>query len=402
MTAMQRRLKIAMIGQRGVPASYGGIERHVEELGARLVDMGHEVVVYCRPTYSSSQLETYRGMTLRHVRTPHSKHLEAIVHSAGAAACAIRDRCDVIHFHAMGPGLVAPLPRLLSRAKVVQTVHGLDQDREKWGRVASSVLQVGEWTSAHVPDATIVVSRALREHYRTRYGMSTPYICNGVAPYQPDESAGKAVDELGLTGARYLLFVGRLVPEKAPDLLIKAFRRIVGDDLRLVLAGGSCFTDGYEGELRELAATDPRVLMLGNVDPVPLQDLYAHASAFVLASNVEGMPLTLLEAASHGLPVLVSDIAPHREMVGTSSPGRRLFERGNEDALVSTLTAMLDDLGTERAGARAARARVLETFSWDRAACELEELYLSLITGAIPRGDAAEMSARQPLLDRSR
>jgi glycosyltransferase involved in cell wall biosynthesis len=370
-----------MVGQRGVPATYGGVERHVEEIGARLVGMGHEVIVYCRPHYTSDARSTHRGIQLRHLNTLQTKHFEAIVHSAGATLSAIHDQVDIVHYHALGPGLVSPLPRVGSRAKVVQTIHGLDQDRSKWGRLASSVLGLGCWMSARVPDATVVVSRSLQQHYRAAYGRHTSYICNGVDAVDMDIPPGETLQRHGLTRGDYLLFVGRLVPEKAPDLLLRAFRRLARPDLRLVIAGGSSFTAEYVWSLRTLARRDTRVVMTGYLHGEPLEELYANAAAFVLPSDVEGMPLTLLEAAAHGTPILASDIDPHREMLGVSAPGRRLFRRGDEDDLVATLEAMLADPVPEVAGAHETRLMVHKEFSWDRAADELAKLYSDLVRG---------------------
>lgn len=383
-TTRPRGLRIAMVGQRGLPATYGGVERHVEEIGARLVDMGHEVIVYCRPHYSTSQMGTYRGMQLRHLNTVDTKHFEAIVHSAGATVSAIHDHVDVVHYHALGPGLVAPLPRVASRAKVVQTIHGLDQDRSKWGRVATSVLQLGCWMSARVPDATVVVSKALQEHFRSAHGRDTVYICNGVEERGIDESVGSMLDLLGVTAHKYVLFVGRLVPEKAPDLLLRAFARLDREGVRLVVAGGSSFTADYVWSLQRLAAADPRVVMSGYVHGADLDELYANAAVFVLPSDVEGMPLTLLEAAASGSPILASDIPPHREMIGAPGPGKRLFRAGDEDDLLAQLEQVLDHPEVELAGADESRLTVHKEFSWDRAAEELSALYVSLVTGADP------------------
>lgn len=391
-TAQPRGLRIAMIGQRGLPATYGGVERHVEEIGARLVDLGHEVIVYCRPNYSPEPRETYRGMTLVRLNTPESKHLEAIVHSAGATTAAMRTGVDIVHYHALGPGLVSPMPRLLSGAKVVQTIHGLDHERAKWGRFASAVLHLGCWMSARVPNRTIVVSRALQEYYTATYRKSTLYMANGVELPTRRSTAQETLDALGIGSSPFVLYVGRLVPEKVPDMLIRAFRRIERDDLRLVVAGSTSFTAEYVQQLHELAARDPRVIMPGNVLREPLADLYAHASAFVLPSDVEGMPLTLLEAASHGTPILASDIAPHREFLGADEPGRRMFRQGSEDDLAAKLQLILADQDAERLGAAQIRRHVQESYSWDRTARALSDLYISLVGKKHPKSSAGQVT----------
>lgn len=370
-------LRIAMIGQRGVPATFGGIEHHVEELGSLLAERGHEVTVYTRTNYTAERMPSFRGMRPRYLPTVNSKHLDAIVHSTLSTFDAVLRRADIVHYHAVGPGLPAVIPRYLTSSKVVLTVHGLDADRAKWGGGARAVLRFSQWLSARIPDETIVVSKDLEAHYRDHYRRRTTYIPNGVA-----EPTARAPDQItrrfGLRGNDYVLFVGRMVPEKAPHLLLRAFRD-VPTERRLVLAGGSSFTDEYVRSLQRLAASDPRVLMTGYVYGSVLEELYANASAFVLPSSLEGLPLTLLEAASYGTPVVVSDIPPNLEIVADHGPGRRRFHRGDEGDLRTVLTQVLSELEVERAGADRLREDVLASFSWTAATEATEGLYRSLL-----------------------
>ena len=369
----ERPLRIAMIGQRGVPATFGGVERHVEELGSRLAARGHEVIVYARTNYVEQRRDTWRGMSVRNLSTIDSKHLDAIVHSAKATLAAMRAGVDVVHYHAVGPGLPSPLPRFASRAKVVHTIHGRDSERAKWSRPAQIVLRTAEWMSARVPDETIVVSRHLGEHYEQAYHRRTTWIPNGVD--EPTVRAPSTIAERwGLTTGSYLLFLGRLVPEKAPDLLIRAFRRLPGD-LRLVIAGGSSYTDEYVALLEREAALDPRVVLAGYVFGTELDELYSNAAAFVLPSYLEGLPLTLLEAGSYGTPVVASDIPPHVEIVGADAPGHRLFPSGDEDALVEAIRRATAETKVEREGAAAFRGEVLATYRWDTVTDTTEDLY---------------------------
>jgi len=372
-------VRIALIGQRGVPATFGGIEHHVEELGARLADRGHDVVVFCRPNYGPSpSLRSYRGMRLRYVPTVGTKHLEAIVHSGLSTLATIGHGFDVIHYHALGPGIMTPIARAATRARVVQTIHGLDYLRNKWGWPARTTLRFGAWLSAHVPHATIVVSEELYAHYRDRYGRKATHITNGVEA--PQQVAGDdAINaRWGLTSRGYLLFVGRLVPEKSPDALIRAFARIPGP-MRLVLVGGSSFTDGYTGTVERLAAADNRVLMAGPVYGQALDELYAHAAAFVLPSTVEGLPLVLLEAAAHATPVVASAIPPHLEVLKADEPGRRLHVPGDEDSLIAAIGRSLSDPAGEHEGAAALRSEVLATYRWDDVVEATEALYRRLV-----------------------
>src|SRR5437660_6803371 len=257
-------MRIAFIGTRGVPATFGGIEHHVEEVGSRLAARGHDVSVYCRANYvPDGQLE-HKGMRLARLPTVSSKRLDAIVHSAYSTVRALGQGYDIVHFHALGPGVMTPVTQYASRARVVQTIHGRDDERAKWGSGARTLLRGGGWLSARVPDATVVVSRTLADHYLTTYGRPTTYIPNGVEHPATAPAPKDITTRFGLHGGDYVLFVGRLVPEKAPDLLLRAFKDVPGD-VRLVVAGGSSFTDRYTDALADLAAEDKRVVLPGYV-----------------------------------------------------------------------------------------------------------------------------------------
>jgi glycosyltransferase involved in cell wall biosynthesis len=367
-------MRIAMIGQRGIPATFGGIERAVEELGAQLASRGHDVVVYCRSGYGEGAPVEHRGMTLRDLPTVNSKHLEAFVHTGLATADALRQGFDILHYHALGPGLFAPLARLDRRARVVQTIHGLDDQRAKWGAAAQRVLRVGAWTSARVPHATIVVSRDLERHYLEHWQRATYAIPNGVSRVVPASSHEDIQRRFGLKPGGYVLFVGRVIPEKAVDLLISAFRNL-NSDLRLVIAGGSSHTDAYAARVKALADADRRVVLAGYVYGETLVQLYSHAAAFVLPSELEGLPLSLLEAASYGVPVVASDIPPHLEILGSEAPGRRLFRVGSATGLTDALERSLEGGSAEREGARRLRDQVLARYRWEVIADQTVDLY---------------------------
>jgi len=383
MTARRGRgegsLRIAMIGQRGLPATYGGIEHHVDEIGRRLVERGHDVTVFCRNNYVDDRSPEYHGIRLRHLPTVGTKHLDAVMHSAVSTLAALPGRYDIVHYHALGPGVMAPLPRYLTRSKVVLTVHGLDHQRAKWGSGSKAALRAAAWMSGHVPDVTVVVARFLGDYYRDTYGRETVYIPNGVAEptWRP---AKQIVDQYGLEAGSYLLFLGRLVPEKAPDVLIRAFRGLDGDQ-RLVIAGGSSFTTDYVDELHQLAKGDPRVLFTGYVYGEVLDELYSNAAGFVLPSLLEGLPLTLLEAASYGTPVIASTIPPHLEVLGEEAPGRRLCPPDDEVALRSALARNREDPQAEQTGAKQLRQQVLEAYRWEDAVEATEATYRSVLKG---------------------
>jgi glycosyltransferase involved in cell wall biosynthesis len=381
-------LRIAFIGTRGVPAGEGGVERHVEELGSRLAERGHEVTVYCRTNYVQDRRAVYRGMRLRYVATAGTKHLDFIAHSATSSILMLRHPPDIVHYHAIGSALVAPLPRYLSRSGVVLTVHGLDYARQKWTGAARAALKLAEGLSAKVPHETVAVSRALASHYATRLGREAVYIPNGM----PEASArplGQIANRLGLDGGPYFLFVGRLVPEKAPDLLVRAFARVEGE-ARLVIVGTSGFTDAYTESVRRLAAADPRVIMAGGVFGDDLAELYSNAAAFVLPSSLEGLPITLLEAVAHRAPAIVSDIAPHLEVVGADGPGHRVVAQGDLDALATSMREVLRHRAGEIDGAAALFREVSAQYSWDAVTTATEQVYSRVVARRSSRTSATK------------
>jgi len=376
-------MRVAMLGSRGVPARYSGIERHIEELGARLVDAGHEVVVFCRSNATDDRPAEHRGMQLRYLPSIGTKHLDTITHTGLSTLQALRG-FDVVHYHAVGPGMLAPLPRYVSGSTVVQTIHGLDGDRAKWGKGARAALKSAEWLSARVPHATITVSQTLRDHYRAHYECETTCIPNGVCPPAPTAADERTLPH-GLTPGGYVLFVGRLVPEKAPHLLLEAFRN-VDSDLRLVVVGGSAHTDGYVQHLEALASEDPRVVLTGPVYGAALEPLYAHAAVFVSPSLLEGgAPLTLLEAASHGVPIVASDIPVQLEAMDRDGPGTRIAAVSDVDSLAAALRRALSDPARERVGAAQFGNWVLRTHGWDHVAQQTLDTYYAAIATRMTR-----------------
>lgn len=367
-------VRIAMIGQRGLPASFGGVERAVEEIGAELASRGHEVVVYCRKAYSESNPTTWRGMELDYHYAPDSKHLEAFVHTGLATGAALRQQFDVVHYHALGPGLFTPLSKGLSSAAVVQTIHGLDYSDSKWRGFAQQVLRLGGWMSAHVPDATVVVSQDLQDFFEKRWSRLTYYVPNGVTRPDAVGEASLLEERFGVLPGEYVLFVGRLIPEKATDLLLRTYAAL--DTSRpLVIAGGSSHSDDYVHKVEALASHDPRVVLTGYVYGRALAELYAHARVFVLPSLREGLPLALLEAAAYGRPIVASAIPPHVQVLGADRPGVRLFERNDQEGLRRALAQILAGDGDDLGGSTQLRDHVLENYTWSRAADRLEDVY---------------------------
>ncbi len=202
-------MRIAMIGQKGIPATYGGIEQFVEAISTRLADRGHEVTVFVRRHYTSARGK-YRGVNLKRLPSVPTAHLDAITHTVACTAYTLMDRFDVVHYHALGPSMLTFVPRFFGIPSVA-TIHGLDWQREKWGHVAKAALKIGERCSALFPDVVVTISKALAAYYLKKYRRKAVYIPTGVEParHQPPG----ILNRFGLSGNDYILFVGRLVPE---------------------------------------------------------------------------------------------------------------------------------------------------------------------------------------------
>lgn len=373
-------LRIAMIGQQGLPARHGGVERAVEEVAARLVDRGHHVTAFNKKLGDEPHIPSHRGIEIRYIRAINGKYTGNLTASFLSTVHTLVHRYDIVHFHALGPTIFSPLARLRPGVKVVATVQGRDDQRAKWGGFAQRMLRAAAWTTAHVPHEVVVVSRALEADFRQRYGRSTVYIPNGVNP-PPDAQLPDhppILKKLDIEDHPFLMTLGRLVPEKAVDELLRAFAQIPGET-RLVVVGGSSGAEEFEAELRRLAARDHRVVLAGPVFGDDLDALLRTAAGFVMPSHLEGLPLALLEAAGYGIPLICSDIDPHVEVLEDSGPGRRLFRTGDVADLERVLKCFLDDLPAEQAAAVDGRASVLSRYSWDDIAARLEKTYERLL-----------------------
>jgi glycosyltransferase involved in cell wall biosynthesis len=361
-------LRVAFIGGRGLVSKYSGIETYYEEVGKRLVELGHDVTVYCR-SYFTPALPKYEEMRLVRLPTFRSKHLETFIHTFLSTVHVMFTDCDIVHYHAQGPALFSFLPRLVGK-KTVVTVQGLDWKRKKWGRFASLTLRFGELASVRLPNHTMVVSQTLQEHYRTAYGVQTKYVPNGsmirkrVSPSQ--------IPEWGLEPDNYILFLGRLSPEKNCHLLIEAYEKL-DTPAKLVLAGGSSYTSAYIDQLR--AHQSNRVLFLDWVYGTALDELLTNAALFVLPSDMEGLSLALLDAMGAAVCVLTSDIPENREVMEGAG---FTFQAGDSTDLARMLRVLLSDARVRKATGRNAQARVRERYLWPAIAAEVGRSYAEL------------------------
>ena len=369
-------MRIAMIGQKRTGSREGGVEVVVTELATRMVALGHEVTCYDRSgtdvngEQTPSEPYMLDGVRIVPVRTIEAKGLSALSSAYFATCAAIGDRPDVIHYHAEGPCNALPMA---SKAgiRTVATIHGLDWQRAKWGGIASRVIKRGEKAAADRADGIIVLSEPVRSYFREEYGRDAEFIPNGVSLVKP-ACADEIHRRWGLEKGSYLLYLGRIVPEKRPELLLEAFKGL-DTDKRLVIAGGASDSSGYLSEIKALAARDPRVIMVGFVEGVVLEELYSNAYLYVLPSDVEGMPMSLLEAMAHGRCCVTSDISECADVLAQAG---KTFHKGDAAALRSVLSALLSDpLSAHRLG-EAAIKRVEVEFDWGVAVKRTLDLYL--------------------------
>jgi len=374
---MGDHLKIAMFGQKRVPSREGGVEIVVEELGSRMVDMGHSVTCYNRrghhvsgAEFDTKAQEVYRGIRMKSVPTIEKKGLAAVSASFFAALCSGFGRYDVVHIHAEGPAFFSFIPRWLGK-KVVVTVHGLDWSREKWkSGFASKFIRQGERNAVAYAHEIIVLSKAVRDYFMETYGRETRLIPNGVSRPVP-VAAEQIHEQFGLEAGEYILFLGRLVPEKGLRYLIEAFRKI-DTTKKLVIAGGSSDTDGFLQEIRTMAEGDGRILFTGFVQGKLLAELYSNAYVYTLPSDLEGMPLSLLEAMSYGNCCLVSDIPECADVVEDKG---FVFRHSDTEDLKDKLQYLCDNAAAVEACKARAADFICEKYSWESVVEETVKLY---------------------------
>ena len=367
-----------VLGIRGMPNIQGGVETHAEQLYPRLVKLGCSVNALVRTPSTARGASYFQGVGLRRIWAPRTSGLEALVHSLLGVAYASLSRPDILHIHAVGPAIVAPLARLAG-LKVVVTHHGADYERDKWNAFSRWVLRLGESWGMRFSNARIAISRVIASSVNAKYGASSVLVPNGVVVRRPAEGADFP-RTLALEPGRYFLQVSRMVPEKRQADLIAAFRRSGVPGWKLVLAGqldGSSYSDAIA------RSAEPDIVLPGFVTGRSLEQLYSCAGAFVLPSSHEGLPIALLEALSYGLPVLASDIPANLE-VGLDAGS--YFPVGNVDALASALRKL--SLAPQEEAGRHARVRLVrEKYDWDRVAEQTMEVYRSVLAGGDGTGE---------------
>jgi glycosyltransferase involved in cell wall biosynthesis len=381
-------MKIAVIGAKGLPPHQGGIEHYCAEVFPRIVEQGHSVDLFAQSSYTGAawrERYNFRGVTVKVLPSLGISGVDTFLGSAMAALVAIRKPYDIIHFHALGPGLFSLIPRLVSQSKVVLTCHGLDWKRAKWGPFSSRVIRLGEKTAVQFAHEIVVVSTDLQVYFKKTYERPTVFISNAPASYIDSDPKFSFTKSLGIQPNQYIVFLGRLVPEKCPDLLIEAFKFLQAKNLKLVLVGGTGGGDAYQSKLYRLAAQHPNIIFTGELLGAQLSEVVRGALLFVLPSNLEGSPLALLEAMRERIPVIASDIAPHCELL---QPDRGLlFRRGDCQSLVESLHWALSHADNMALMAKKAQHYTAVHHSWNRVSAETLQVYKSLCSDLHPVPD---------------
>lgn len=379
--ANNNSLNIAMLGHKHMLSREGGIEIVVFNLSTRLAERGHNVVCYDRSTHhvsGSAELDDrneYKGVKIINVPTIEAKGLAAMTSSFSATIRASRSSADVVHIHAEGPAAMCGLLRLIgkkgargARKRIIVTIHGLDWQRAKWGGFASKYIKYGEKQAVKYADEIIVLSSANQDYFRTEYGRETVLIPNGISLPRL-----VPVDEIqkkwGLEKDGYVLFLGRIVPEKGLRYLVDAWH-FIHTDKKLVIAGGSSDTQAFMDGLKSMAGEN--VIFTGFQQGRVLEELYSNAYIYTLPSDLEGMPLSLLEAMSYGNCCLVSDIRECTEVVEDKAV---VFKKSDVDSLRAKLQELLDNERLVQEYKRSAAEFIIGKYNWDDVVDRTLEIY---------------------------
>ena len=371
-------MKIAMIGHKRIPSREGGVEVVVQELSTRMVQKGHYVTCYNRSGHhvsgkkfdnKNNKVKEYKGVRLRSVLTIDCRGLAAMTSSFFAAIRAAFGRYDIVHFHAEGPCAMIWLPRLFGK-RCIATIHGLDHQRAKWGKFASWYIMHGEKMAVKYADEIIVLSKSVQNYFKDEYGRDTVFIPNGVN--KPEIKKANLIEsKFGLKKDEYILYLGRIVPEKGLKYLVKAFKN-VSTNKKLVIAGGASDTDEFMTELKDMASLDERIIFTGFVQGDLLKELYSNAYLYTLPSDLEGMPLSLLEAMSYGNCCLVSNI---EECTSVVEDKAMIFKKSDVNDLKEKLQYACDNEKIVESFKKEAASYICNKYNWDEIVDRTLKLY---------------------------
>ncbi len=362
-------LKIAMLGHKRIPSREGGVEIVVGEISRRMASLGHQVVCYNRSRRGIKKIKDYMGVGIKWVLTIDVRGIAAMTSSFFGAVMTAFSNCDVVHFHAEGPAAMCFIPKLFGK-KIVVTIHGLDWQRDKWGSFASKYIHFGEKMAVKYADEIIVLSKNVKQYFLDTYKRETVYIPNGIDKHMP-KKACKITEHWNLNKDDYILFLGRIVPEKGIAYLIDAYKKL-NTDKKLVIAGGASDTNSFYINLKDSAEDNENIIFTDFVNGEELEELYSNAYVYVLPSELEGMPLSLLEAMSFGNCCVVSDIPECTEAVGEKAVH---FKSGDSDDLNKKLQMLCDNDSVVEKYREDASDYICKKYNWDDIVKKTLELY---------------------------
>jgi glycosyltransferase involved in cell wall biosynthesis len=372
-------MKIALLGTRGIPASYSGFETCVEQLGQRLAQRGHDVTVYCRSHHITYDQPTYKGMRLVKHGTIANKYLDTIVHSFFSSVHALTQRYDIALYFIAGNSPVTWIPRLVG-TKTILNVDGLDWKRDKWPTIAKKYIQFAEFLATKLPNVYLTDSRVVQAYYKEQYGSEPPYI-----PYGSDVERlppGETLEKFGLEPGKYILFVGRLVPENCAHHLIDAFQTM-DTDMKCVIVGDAAYAQDYIASLKNRAGNDPRIVFTGYVFGKGYHELGSNAHIFVETSGVGGTHPALVEAMAFGNCVVTHNTPENLETIGDA--GLSYDGKIGAESLKQTLQYLLTNPEIVAQYRRKALRRAQVEFSWEIVTDAYERLFYQALRRPIPQ-----------------
>ena len=370
-------MKIYFIGQKGIPAKFGGVEKHVEDLSTRLVKAGHEVFVYTRTNYTDKNLKKYRGVNLISLPTFATKHLDAITHTFRACFDLAKREVDIIHFHSIGPSSLIWLAKLLKPGvPVVFTFHTKCYEHKKWGRLAKMYLKFSELIACRSANKIITISPSLTSYAKSKYGINSVYIPNGVS--LPKTIKANKIKKWGLKKDSYILTVTRLVGHKGVQYLIDAYKKLKTSK-KLVIVGDGAYTDNYVKDLKASAEGNKNIIFTGNQVGDELAELFSNAYLFVQPSESEGLSIALLEAMSYVRCVLVSDIKENTDV--TKNCGFS-FKTKNVKSLQLKLIYLLKHPSLVRKYGLLAKAEINKNYNWSKLVVSTIKIYRQTLASA--------------------
>ena len=387
-------MRIAILGTRGIPASYGGFETFAEHLSTRLVARGHDVTVYCRAHYVSPRQLEYHGVKLKVLPTIRHKYFDTVVHTFLSALHAVSGRYDAALICNCANAPFSPILRLTG-TPVAINVDGLEHKRKKWGWLGQGYYRFAEYLSTLLPNEMVTDAQVIQDYYLTRHNAASTMIAYGSEVERRVDR--NTVRKWRVEPNRYVLYVSRLEPENNAHLVIEAFKK-VRTAYRLLIVGDAPYAEQYINSLKTIARGDKRIIFTGFVFGQDYRALQQNAYCYVHATEVGGTHPALLEAMGYGNCVLTLATPENIEVVGEAG-----VPYVDEFDLAEKLRRVLRDGSLVQAYRNRAQQRVRSRYDWESVVDQYEQLFASMSGLDLPRRalsaepDAGQASAAKTL-----